>query len=98
MAVVRTGKRRTMRSDAAGSSLSGEASAVFFCRREEARPPMSGTSVALSNLRAFAILMVGVFHSFIAYLGCQPDSPVPFDSPPYSWTANPIVDSARWFG
>jgi len=59
---------------------------------------MSGTSVALSNLRAFAILMVVAFHSFIAYLGSQPAAPLPFDSPPYGWTANPIVDSARWFG
>jgi len=59
---------------------------------------MSGTSVALSNLRAFAILMVVAFHSFIAYLGSQPAAPLSFDSPPYGWTVNPIVDNARWFG
>jgi hypothetical protein len=42
--------------------------------------------------------MVVAFHSCIAYLGSQPESALPFDSPPYGWTANPIVDSARWFG
>jgi hypothetical protein len=59
---------------------------------------MSKSSVALSNLRAYAILMVLAFHSVIAYLGSQPASALPFDSPPYGWTINPIVDSARWFG
>ena len=59
---------------------------------------MSKSSLALSNLRGFAILMVVAFHAFIAYLGSQPLSPPRFDSPPYSWRANPIVDSERWFG
>src|SRR5258708_39649832 len=59
---------------------------------------MSRSSVALSNLRGFAIVMVVAFHAFIAYLGSQPASPLPFDAPPYGWRANPIVDSARWFG
>jgi Acyltransferase family len=59
---------------------------------------MSKSSLALSNLRGFAIIMVVAFHSFIAYLGSQPMSPHPFDAPPYDWTANPIIDSARWFG
>lgn len=59
---------------------------------------MSRSSVALSNLRGFAIVMVVAFHAFIAYLGSQPASPLPFDAPPYAWLANPIVDSARWFG
>jgi peptidoglycan/LPS O-acetylase OafA/YrhL len=59
---------------------------------------MSKSSLALSNLRGFAILMVVAFHSFIAYLGSQPAAPLPFDLPPYGWRANPIVDSARWFG
>ena len=59
---------------------------------------MSKSSLALSNLRGFAILMVVAFHSFIAYLGSQPAAPLPFDIPPYAWRANPIVDSARWFG
>lgn len=59
---------------------------------------MSRSSQALSNLRGFAIVMVVAFHSFIAYLGSQPESQLPFDSPPYAWRANPIVDSARWFG
>ena len=59
---------------------------------------MSKSSVALSNLRGFAIVMVVAFHSFIAYLGSQPASPLPFDNPPFGWTVNPIVDSERWFG
>jgi glucans biosynthesis protein C len=59
---------------------------------------MSKSSLALSNLRGFAIIMVVAFHSFIAYLGSQPISPHPFDAPPFGWTANPIIDSARWFG
>src|SRR5262245_52197205 len=53
---------------------------------------------ALSNLRGFAIVMVVAFHSCIAYLSTQPDAALPFDSPPYGWRANPIVDSARWLG
>ena len=60
---------------------------------------MSNSSLALSNLRAFVILLVVAFHSFLAYLGSQPTTPPPpFDSPPYHWKAIPIVDSERWFG
>ena len=60
---------------------------------------MSKTSVALDNLRGFAILNVVAFHAFIAYLANSPAAPaLPFDKPPYAWTANPIIDSARWLG
>src|SRR5271165_182113 len=59
---------------------------------------MSKSSLALSNLRAFVILLVVAFHSFLAYLGSQPASPPPFDSAPYWWRAIPIIDSERWFG
>src|SRR5436853_1229834 len=59
---------------------------------------MSKTSLALHNLRGFAILNVLAFHSFIAYIVSQPSSPLPFDSPPYGWRANPIVDGNRWLG
>src|SRR5260370_38462036 len=59
---------------------------------------MSKTSLALHNLRGFVILNVLAFHSFIAYIVSQPASPLPFDSPPYGCTANPIVDSHRWLG
>src|SRR6202040_557524 len=59
---------------------------------------MSKSSLALSNLRAFVILLVVAFHSVLAYLGSQPASPAPFDSPPYHWRAIPILDSERWFG
>lgn len=59
---------------------------------------MSRTSVALSNLRGFAVVMVIAFHSCIAYLASQPEVPWPFDLPPYRWLANPIVDSRRWLG
>jgi glucans biosynthesis protein C len=59
---------------------------------------MLKTSIALSNLRGFTILMVVAFHSCIAYLGSQPLSAQPFNAPPYGWMANPIIDSDRWFG
>src|SRR6516162_4015013 len=59
---------------------------------------MTKSSLALSNLRGFAIVMVVAFHSCIAYLNSQPDAALPFDVPPYGWRANPIVDSARWLG
>jgi len=59
---------------------------------------MSKTSLALSNLRGFTILMVVAFHACIAYLGSQPSSALPFNDPPYGWMANPIIDSERWFG
>jgi hypothetical protein len=59
---------------------------------------MSKTSLAVGNLRAVAILLVLAFHSLTAYLGSQPASPHPFDTPPYRWMANPIIDTARWFG
>ncbi len=59
---------------------------------------MSRTSLALHNLRGFAIVMVVAFHSCIAYLASQPALPPPFDAPPYRWLANPIIDSQRWFG
>jgi peptidoglycan/LPS O-acetylase OafA/YrhL len=59
---------------------------------------MSKSSLALSNLRAFVILLVVAFHSVLAYLGSQPASPPSFDSPPYWWRAIPIIDSERWFG
>jgi hypothetical protein len=59
---------------------------------------MSKSSLALSNLRGIVILLVVAFHSVLAYLGSQPASPAPFDSPPYHWKAFPILDSERWFG
>ena len=59
---------------------------------------MSRSSVALNNLRAWAILSLLAFHSVMAYLGSLPASPFAFDSPPYGWEAHPIVDAQRWFG
>ena len=59
---------------------------------------MPKSSLALSNIRGFVILLVIAFHSFLAYLGSAPASPAQFNSPPYAWVAYPIVDSARWFG
>jgi peptidoglycan/LPS O-acetylase OafA/YrhL len=59
---------------------------------------MSKSSLALNNLRGFAILNILAFHSVIAYLGSQPASRPPFDTPPYEWLMNPIIDSARGFG
>ena len=59
---------------------------------------MPKSSLALGNLRGFTILMVVAFHSFTAYLGSQPAAQPLFASPPYTWRANPILDSERWFG
>jgi glucans biosynthesis protein C len=59
---------------------------------------MSRSSLALSNLRGAAILIVLAFHSCIAYLDFLPSSAPPFDSPPYQWRSFPIIDSQRWFG
>ena len=59
---------------------------------------MSGSSLALRNLRAFVILIVLAFHSVLAYLGSLPDAAFPFDIAPFRWNAFPIVDSRRWFG
>jgi glucans biosynthesis protein C len=58
----------------------------------------SKTSVALGNLRSFVVLLVIGFHSVLAYLGSNPVSPLPFDSPPYPWLSTPIIDQERWFG
>jgi len=59
---------------------------------------MSRSSIALYNLRGFVILIVVAFHSFLAYLGSQPATRPPFDSPPYPWKAVPIIDAERWYG
>jgi hypothetical protein len=59
---------------------------------------MPRASVALANLRGFVIVMVLAFHSFIAYMVTQPASQLPFDAPPYQWTAHPIVDADRFLG
>jgi surface polysaccharide O-acyltransferase-like enzyme len=59
---------------------------------------MGRTSLAFANLRALTILLVVSFHSVLAYLGSQPATQPPFDAPPYSWRAFPILDHERWFG
>lgn len=59
---------------------------------------MQSSSIALSNLRAFVILIVVAFHSVLAYLGSAPIAAAPFDDPPYRWIATPILDNERWFG
>jgi glucans biosynthesis protein C len=59
---------------------------------------ISRSSLALSHLRAVAILIVLAFHSCIAYLDFPPSSTQPFNSPPYQWRSFPIIDSQRWFG
>lgn len=59
---------------------------------------MSRTSLALSNLRGFVILIVLGFHSVLAYVSWLPPSRPPFNEPPYDWLSFPIVDSHRWFG
>lgn len=59
---------------------------------------MSRSSLALSNLRAVAILIVLAFHSCTAYLAFLPSSVEPFNSPPFRWRSFPIIDSQRWLG
>jgi hypothetical protein len=54
--------------------------------------------LALSNLRAFVILIVLAFHSMLAYLRWVPATSAAFDSPPYNWRSFPIIDSHRFFG
>jgi peptidoglycan/LPS O-acetylase OafA/YrhL len=59
---------------------------------------MSKTSLALNNLRGYAILIVVAFHSCIAYIASQSATSAPFDAPPYDWLAHPIVDPNRFLG
>ncbi len=59
---------------------------------------MSKSSLALSNLRAFAILNVVAFHAFIAYLDSNPATPPAFNAPPFDWSGKPVIDAARWLG
>jgi len=44
------------------------------------------------------IILILAFHSFTAYIVSQPTDPPPFDNPPYTWRAFPIIDSERWIG
>jgi hypothetical protein len=55
-------------------------------------------SLALNNLRTFAIVIVLAAHSSIAYLGSSPALPFRFDDPPFRWRSIPIIDSDRWLG
>jgi hypothetical protein len=59
---------------------------------------MSGSSLALNNLRGAVIFIVVAFHAVSAYLGSLAPSAYVFDRPPYLWRAFPIVDTHRWFG
>jgi hypothetical protein len=59
---------------------------------------MSEVSLALRNLRGFAILLILAFHCLSAYIVNQPAQPPPFDLAPYTWRAMPIVDRERWLG
>jgi peptidoglycan/LPS O-acetylase OafA/YrhL len=58
---------------------------------------MSNTSLSLSNLRAFAIVLVVAFHSSLAYVVFKP-AQLPLTEPPHAWKAFPISDPAAWFG
>jgi peptidoglycan/LPS O-acetylase OafA/YrhL len=59
---------------------------------------MQKTSLALNNLRGYAIIIVIAFHSCIAYIANQPATSAPFDAPPFDWLAHPIVDPNRFIG
>jgi glucans biosynthesis protein C len=58
---------------------------------------LSGSSVALSNLRAVVIVIVLAFHSMLAYLAWAPAAPAAFDAAPYVWRLFPIIDSHHFF-
>jgi peptidoglycan/LPS O-acetylase OafA/YrhL len=58
----------------------------------------SPISLAIENLRGYAVLMVVAFHSFIAYMASLPPTQPSFDGSPGDWMAHPIIDSHRWLG
>ena len=60
--------------------------------------PAPRSSLALSNLRAFVILIVLAFHSMLAYVQWTAANTADFDSPPYAWRAFAVVDDQRFFG
>jgi glucans biosynthesis protein C len=59
---------------------------------------LSGSSLALSNLRAITIVIVVAFHAMLAYLVWVPVTVTDFTTPPWGWRAFPIIDSSRFFG
>ena len=59
---------------------------------------MPKQSLALNNLRTFAILLVLAVHASVAYLGSSPTAAIGFDDPPFRWRALPIVDGDRFYG
>jgi glucans biosynthesis protein C len=58
----------------------------------------SGTSLALSNLRALVIVVVVAVHSVLAYLDFATAPSGQLNDPPYRWLVTPIVDNHRWIG
>ncbi|MBV9236372.1 MAG: acyltransferase, partial [Xanthobacteraceae bacterium] len=58
----------------------------------------SGTSLALSNLRALVIMVVVAVHSVLAYLDYATPPSNQLNDPPYRWLVTPIVDDHRWIG
>lgn len=59
---------------------------------------MQTPSLALNNLRTFAVMVVLAVHACAAYLGSSPALPFRFDDPPFRWRALPIIDGDRFFG
>jgi hypothetical protein len=55
-------------------------------------------SLALNNLRTFAVMLVLAVHASAAYLGSSPAAPFRFDDPPFRWRSLPIIDGDRFFG
>jgi peptidoglycan/LPS O-acetylase OafA/YrhL len=60
--------------------------------------PTPSPSIALNNLRTFAVVLVLAVHASLAYLGSSPATSFRFDDPPFQWRALPIIDSDRWLG
>jgi glucans biosynthesis protein C len=59
---------------------------------------MPTPSLALNNLRTFAVMLVLAVHASAAYLGSSPLFPFRFDDPPFRWRALPVIDTDRWYG
>ena len=71
-----------------------------FLAREPGEIPSARrrASLALGNLRGYAIACVVMMHSSIAYLASAPAQISPIDQPGHPWVAFPIVDARRWLG
>jgi surface polysaccharide O-acyltransferase-like enzyme len=59
---------------------------------------VQSNNVAIGYLRAFITMLVVAHHAVLAYAAFATHDVAPFASPPYVWTAFPVIDSQRWRG